>query len=300
LAVASKNKRSNYLIDKSFQLNFIVKFIALIVTCAVISGVILAGYYYIKHDAILNNGKEMFLKVIKPEITQKQSVHKDAIVFGDKKYAIFNEDLFFVDSDIMYPVYDSKKYRMKDNQLEVLVETKGTNKRWARTPIPRGYSVKDGKLGQTIRDGGKDVFSEIKQPLRSEGADSIDLNNIQFEPRYYDRFDLVWPALLFSTLLFMVISVIFGIFFTHRLAGPIYRISISLDRMIAGDFGFHIKLRRTDAFQHIASKLNTLMQVIDRKQSSSRPAPAPKAAPKKAAPKAAGNKAAPKKPGSKR
>ena len=299
--MASKNKRSNYLIDKSFQLNFIVKFIALIVTCAVLSGVILAGYYYLSHDMVLNKGEEMYLRVEKPIIPQKQSLIKDAQVSADKQYAVLNGNLYIVDNETMYPVYDSKKYRMEKETLEMLVSSTGTNERWARVPAPRGYSVKEGKLGKTILDGGKKVFSEIKQPVRTDDQ-KIDLNSLKIKG-VYDRFDLVWPALLFSTLLFMVISVIFGIFFTHRLAGPIYRISISLDRMIAGDFGFHIKLRRTDAFQHIASKLNTLMQVIDRKQAgSSKTVAMPKSAPaKKAAPKTVvTKKAAPKKPGSKR
>jgi len=295
--VASKNKRSNYLIDKSFQLNFIVKFIALIVTCAVLSGVILAGYYYLSHDMVLNKGEEMYLRVEKPIVPQKQSLIKDAQVSPDKKFAVLNENLYIVDNDTMYPVYDSKKYRMEKETLEMLVSVAGTNERWARVPAPRGYSVKDGKLGKTILDGGKNVFSEIKQPVRTDVDKKIDLNSLKIKG-VYDRFDLVWPALLFSTLLFMVISVIFGIFFTHRLAGPIYRISISLDRMIAGDFGFHIKLRRTDAFQHIASKLNTLMQVIDRKQSGgSKAAAGTKPAQVKTV---ATKKAAPKKPGSKR
>ncbi len=36
--VALSNKRSNYMIDKSFQVNFVVKFIILIVSCAILSG----------------------------------------------------------------------------------------------------------------------------------------------------------------------------------------------------------------------------------------------------------------------
>lgn len=289
--MAGKNKRSNYLIDRSFQLNFIVKFIALIITCAIFSGAILIGHYYIRHSAVLNGGQEMFLKVIKPKAVQKQNLQPDAILLDGTRYAVLREDLFYVDNGVMYPVYDAKKYRVQNGQLQVAVEAGRANKVWVKASLPKGYSVKNGKLGQTIRDGGKDVFSEIKQPLRSRGAENIDLNNIQFEPRYYDLFDLVWPVLLLSTLLFMLVSFVFGIYFTHRLAGPIYRINLSLDRMIAGDFGFHIRLRRTDAFQHIAAKLNTLMQIIDRTQASSQPSSL-KSSLKKAPSKKGGSKRA--------
>ena len=130
--MASKNKRSNYLIDKSFQLNFIVKFITLIVCCALVSGAILAVYYYIKHDMVLNNAEQIYLLVEREKemIPSKQDLVADAQQFADgqQKFALLKNTLYVVEGKTMYPVYDSKKYRLDaKNRLEERVGRLGTN-----------------------------------------------------------------------------------------------------------------------------------------------------------------------------
>jgi len=45
-------------------------------------------------------------------------------------------------------------------------------------------------------------------------------------------------------------------FFTHRFAGPIYRLEDSLDRMIDNDINFQIHLRKNDEGKQLAEKIN--------------------------------------------
>ncbi len=49
------------------------------------------------------------------------------------------------------------------------------------------------------------------------------------------------------------------------MAGPIYRMRISLDRMLQGDYDFKINVRKTDYFITIVEKLEKLRQKIARK-----------------------------------
>jgi hypothetical protein len=50
------------------------------------------------------------------------------------------------------------------------------------------------------------------------------------------------------------------------MAGPIYRIRVSLDRMLSGDNDFIIKVRKNDFFQNIVDKLEQLRQQIIKKK----------------------------------
>jgi hypothetical protein len=42
------------------------------------------------------------------------------------------------------------------------------------------------------------------------------------------------------------------------MAGPVYRMRISLDRMLAGDYDFKIRVRRNDFFRNIVEKIELL------------------------------------------
>lgn len=46
---------------------------------------------------------------------------------------------------------------------------------------------------------------------------------------------------------------------SHRIAGPIYRIEKELDKIIAGEKGTHIKLRRNDELKSLAEKISRLI-----------------------------------------
>lgn len=46
---------------------------------------------------------------------------------------------------------------------------------------------------------------------------------------------------------------------SHRVAGPAYRLTQSLERILKGDYGFEVRLRRKDYLQGMASQLNLLI-----------------------------------------
>ncbi len=63
-----------------------------------------------------------------------------------------------------------------------------------------------------------------------------------------------WFYALIGAFFLIVVSV----FFTHRFAGPLYRLEVSVDRMIKKELGFKIKLRKKDECQVLAGKLDRL------------------------------------------
>jgi hypothetical protein len=75
------------------------------------------------------------------------------------------------------------------------------------------------------------------------------------------RFKIIFLPLLFTGVALIFIQSIFSLFFSHRIAGPIYRIRVSLDRMLENnDYDFKIKVRKNDFFDNIASRLDRLRQ----------------------------------------
>lgn len=82
----------------------------------------------------------------------------------------------------------------------------------------------------------------------------------------------IWPAVLF---------VLAGVFvytalFSHRIAGPIYRINAVLQTMLQGEYPENVTLRKGDHFQETADLLEQLSRKIARKNTQAAPGgPAP-------------------------
>ncbi|TGK08862.1 hypothetical protein EHO60_12545 [Leptospira fletcheri] len=105
----------------------------------------------------------------------------------------------------------------------------------------KGFEFKDGEEKE------KFVEREIALP---DYDHSLDMFTIQFK-----------GILLFS-LLYLFMSAIFVIVYSHRMAGPIYNIKKNLRALLAGEEVEKIRLRQGDEFQELADLLN---KIIDQK-----------------------------------
>jgi signal transduction histidine kinase len=72
----------------------------------------------------------------------------------------------------------------------------------------------------------------------------------------------MWPAVLF------VLVGVFGytLAFSHRIAGPIYRINSVLQMMLKGEYPKSVTLRKGDCFHQTAELLERLSQQLERQQ----------------------------------
>ncbi|MBU1168091.1 MAG: methyl-accepting chemotaxis protein [Proteobacteria bacterium] len=57
----------------------------------------------------------------------------------------------------------------------------------------------------------------------------------------------------------------FATHFTHRTAGPIFKISQTIETMTSGDINVHIFLRKHDEYKNIAEKINQFNAVLYKK-----------------------------------
>ena len=77
-------------------------------------------------------------------------------------------------------------------------------------------------------------------------------------------FEMVLAPLIISNLFILCIIVPISLFYSHRIAGPIYRFQKSIDMLISGKTNFMIVLRKKDEFKYVANKMNALIDYLRR------------------------------------
>lgn len=199
-------KRKTYLIDKSFQLGFMKKYLFIIFLTVVFCFAIVALYYF---KISLMGTKKLDQNII---IKSRSNKTKDG-----------------------YKIYEYDKEQIK---IYEKIDKDGKKTFYCLNP----YSNTDYKIGDM-------VYNVNEKDL---------IPGFVADEKITKLFYIVFFPLLWTSLAIMCIIAIYTIFFSHRIAGPIYRIRVSLDRMLAGDYEFKIKVRKNDFYGNIADKLEQL------------------------------------------
>ncbi|MBN2547178.1 MAG: hypothetical protein JXB50_15355 [Spirochaetes bacterium] len=203
----AKSKRSNYLIDKPFQLGFIIRYVLIILITVIVIFSLFLLYYY-----MMEKIKELDMSIT---VTQRGPIkYKGYQVYDFAKEKIY----IYKDADGKFKCsqpFDSKKY-------------------------------KEG-----------DIVDQVDESILTPLIGSV--------PKVVSRFKILFWPLLYITLVQIIIISIYSIFFSHKMAGPIYRMKVSLDRMVSGDNNFVIKVRKSDFFINIIERLEKLRQKISKK-----------------------------------
>lgn len=69
-------------------------------------------------------------------------------------------------------------------------------------------------------------------------------------------------ALLISVLITFPLALIMVLYYSHRIAGPLYHIEKHLGLMIEGECSRPLRLRKGDEFKEIAEKINRLQDTL--------------------------------------
>lgn len=78
--------------------------------------------------------------------------------------------------------------------------------------------------------------------------------------------DLTFGYLLFVCLAFTALMTGLSVYLSHRIAGPIYKISRVIQDFLAGDTKARVVLRKGDEFNILSDKVNDLMKVVDQQR----------------------------------
>ena len=209
----AKSKRSNFLIDKPFQLGFIFRFLVIIILTIILVLTLIVIYYW-----FLSNFGEFKLNT--------------SITYTTRGYVKFQGK----------QIYDYDK-----EQIQVIedMDEKGNIVYRCHNP----FLSKKYKVGDIVENVSK---SDLKPYIGS-------IN------RTTTRFKIILFPLILTGIILIIIISIYSIFFSHRMAGPIYRIRVSLDRMLQNDYDFKIQVRKSDFYITIVEQLEKLRQKIAKK-----------------------------------
>ncbi|MCB1141058.1 MAG: hypothetical protein H7A24_02325 [Leptospiraceae bacterium] len=84
-------------------------------------------------------------------------------------------------------------------------------------------------------------------------------------PRLYNAFDLYFQPVLFVSLLNLFAVSIFSLFFSHKMAGPIYKIKKILREYVDRQEVEAITLRKGDFFHDLADLINRALKLEKKK-----------------------------------
>ena len=75
-----------------------------------------------------------------------------------------------------------------------------------------------------------------------------------------NRLELILPPVLINNVLIMILFSVLGVFYSHRIAGPVYHMEEELRRALKGEKVAKIRLRKNDKLGNLAEKINRLIE----------------------------------------
>ncbi len=113
---------------------------------------------------------------------------------------------------------------------------------------------------------GENVFSEfvfIQKQVRIVNEDGEVTGTVSEMQPPINPIELILPPILINNIVIMVIIAVIGVFYSHRIAGPIYRIEKDLARILDGEKGVRIQTRKRDIMKSLVDKINRLADLYE-------------------------------------
>jgi hypothetical protein len=175
----------------------------------------------------------------------------DEYVLGKKLAAAFN---YFLQNAIREPnvFYDSDRFQ----NVTFSPETQDLIRQKPNPQSADMYRLNLHLLAAAYPD-------EIHVAMTSHDADLADFDFQRIYPGL-KRYEIVLPPVIINNLLLMVIIMVVGVFYSHRIAGPLYRMEQDIIRVLSGEKNVTIKLRKKDKLKPFAEQLNRLIHEIEK------------------------------------
>lgn len=83
-------------------------------------------------------------------------------------------------------------------------------------------------------------------------------------PKNYDAFEIYWLPFVFISGIYLIVIIVFSLFFSHKMAGPVHRIKQTLDDYTNHKKVSKIHLRKGDYFDELAVLINRALKLEDK------------------------------------
>ncbi len=121
------------------------------------------------------------------------------------------------------------------------------------------WMIRENPYALLSDEGGVLISMSTENTLTCESPDGGTLQ-MGVPGKIFNAFDLYWRPIVFVSSINLVLLVVFGLFYSHSMAGPIHNIRRSLQEMAAGGQVRPIRIRKGDQFQELVDDLNMLIE----------------------------------------
>ncbi len=103
-------------------------------------------------------------------------------------------------------------------------------------------------------------FLKLKEIFSPSSQDLVYFANTLSPTMVFTRvLDILWLPMLFSALLGSILIVIFSLFYSHRIAGPLYNLKRMMHQIEKGDLNVIMKIRKNDEFHDVEEAFNRML-----------------------------------------
>ena len=119
---------------------------------------------------------------------------------------------------------------------------------------------------------GDNLFREfIVVYQQREQLEPVEVDGRTIERRSYvtealpqtTRWALILPPLVINNVIIASVLSAFAVRYSGHFAGPVYRMSTDIRRVLAGESGVRISLRRGDEMRELAQRVNALLEALE-------------------------------------
>ncbi|MDF3819659.1 hypothetical protein P3G55_07100 [Leptospira sp. 96542] len=122
----------------------------------------------------------------------------------------------------------------------------------------------DGGVVFHLREDAQTVYWKVENEDAGPGEEKFKyIPREIYLPDYdhkLDRYTIQFDAVVTLSILYLILITVFSVFKSHKMAGPVFSIKRSLQRMAAGEPIEKIRIRKGDEFQELVQVLNELIQ----------------------------------------
>ncbi len=105
-------------------------------------------------------------------------------------------------------------------------------------------------------------FIKLKEILDPASQNLIYFSNTVETMAFSRVAEILWLPMLLSTLLGILLVLIFGLLYSHRIAGPLFNLKRMMRRVGEGDLKASMKIRKNDEFHDVEEVFNQMVEAL--------------------------------------
>lgn len=127
------------------------------------------------------------------------------------------------------------------------------------------WLIRENPYALLVEQGGLLFSMDTNQTIQCV-QDNGEIIEIPKPAKPYNAFELYWKPILFISIVNLIIIIVFSLFYSHSMAGPIYNIKRTLKEIIETGEYREIRVRKNDQFQDLVQAINEFIRYKGGKQ----------------------------------